>query len=82
MINKLNYRDSELTTRTVRLIGSEEMHYCWSVQVDENGCIEVAATVFGAEKSDQIINLDPEEAIAVANAMILAANEEIRKLAF
>lgn len=73
---------TELETLTLRLVGSEDLGYYWMTQIDDSGCVEVSCTVIGETEPDQIVSMDPAEALLVAQNMILAATEELKKQAF
>ena len=81
MINKVNFRGGDLEALSIRIVGSAELDYYWTIQIDDMGCVEIAAKQYGKEPLGQI-SIDPREAIKVAEQMIICAQEELKKQAF
>ena len=71
---------STLELATIHILGSPDRDFFYTIQIDEWGCIEVAAAVHGEDEPDQIFSCPPEEAIEIAKAMIKAAEQEIERV--
>ena len=80
--DKFRFKSRELETLNIRVVGSSELTYYWTVQIDSSGCVEVAATAFGDKESEQSISMDPQEAVKIAQAILECAHEELKKQAF
>lgn len=69
-------------TLTIKVINSSSGEYYFTVMIDDMGCVKISCTCHGEIEPHQTLEIPPEEAFAVADAIKAIAQEELNIAGF